>query len=71
MQAPVGLAQGSLNCLRGFTTGKNEPGVTGALGKGLEFLVRFGGDHNIFDTGKAERGVQTRYLFEKTGAGNG
>ena len=36
MQASVGLTQGLLDRLRGFTAGKNEPGVTGALGKGLE-----------------------------------
>ena len=71
LQTPVGLSQGLLDRLRGFTAGKNEPGVTGALGKGLEFLVRFGGDHNIFDTGNAERRVQARHVFKKTGAGNG
>ena len=71
MQASVGLTQGLLDRLRGFTAGKNEPRVTGALGKGLEFLVRFGGDHNIFDAGNAERGVQACHVLEKAGAGNG
>ena len=70
-QAPVGLTQGVLDRLRGIAAGENEAGVTGAFGKGLEFLLRLGSDHNVFDAGNAEGGVKARHVFEKAGTGNG